>query len=109
MSVTEIAFSLHESLQAQLPQAGFRLLGIEVHVGARVDLDPEHLRAALVAVLPRVAVQITRVDAVLRCLDCGAEYPADEHPCPACGSAHAELAHGAELGVARAWGESLPS
>ena len=108
MSLTEVAHQLLEGLHAQLPEHGFHLQGIEVHVGKMVDLDPEQLRAMLLALLPpKVEVQITLVDALLRCKDCGAEYPADEHPCPVCGSPHAELAHGGELQIVRAWGETI--
>lgn len=109
MSIVAVAGQLLEGLQAQLPASGFRLVGIEIHVGALVELDPEALRAAVLALLPRVEVQITRVDALLKCKDCGAEYPSDEHPCPVCGSPHAELVHGMELGIVRAWGESIPA
>jgi Zn finger protein HypA/HybF involved in hydrogenase expression len=79
--------------------------GIEVRLGAMVDLGADELRTALRNRLgPGIEVQITTVAAVLRCLDCGAEYPGDEHPCPVCGSGRAELIHGAELQIARAWG-----
>lgn len=97
-----VAQSLVEGLQAQLP-AHVRLGGIEVELGEQVDLDAGALRAALQALLPGVEVRITLVPALLRCLDCGAEYPADEFPCPACGSAKAELVHGDELQIRRAW------
>ncbi|MDP2312073.1 MAG: hydrogenase/urease maturation nickel metallochaperone HypA [Pseudomonadota bacterium] len=107
MSLTEIARELLDGLHAQLPESGFRLVGVEVHVGKMVDLDPEHLRAILCSLLPRVEVQVTVVDALLKCKDCGAEYPADEHPCPVCGSPNAELAHGGELQIVRAWGETI--
>ncbi len=109
MSVSDVAVQLLEGLNAQLPATGFRLDGFEVHLGAMVDLDPEVLRASLMAMLPRVEVKITRVDALLKCKDCGAEYPGDEHPCPVCGSPHAELVHGAELQIVRAWGETIPT
>lgn len=105
MSIAEVAGELLEGLHAQLPPIGFRLDGFEVEVGAMVDIDPEQLRAALLAMLPGIEVRVTRVDALLKCKDCGAEYPADEHPCPVCGSPHAELARGGELHVTRAWGE----
>jgi Zn finger protein HypA/HybF involved in hydrogenase expression len=107
MSISEIAGQLLEGLHAQLPASGFRLAGFEVQVGAMVQIDPEQLRAALMAMIPRVEVQVTVVDALLRCTDCGAEYPADEHPCPVCGSPHAELAHGGEMQIVRAWGETI--
>ncbi len=107
MSISEIAIHLIEGLHAQLPDNGFRLDGIEVHLGKQVDLDPEHLYAALCGLLPRVEVRITLVDPLLKCKDCGAEYPEDEHPCPVCGSPNAELIHGGELQIARAWGETI--
>lgn len=105
MSVSEVAIQLLEGLNAQLPASGFRLDGIEVQVGRMVELEPELLRAALCALLPGIEVKVTPVDALLKCKDCGAEYPADEHPCPVCGSPHAELVHGGELQIVRAWGE----
>ena len=107
VALSELTRDLLEGLHAQLPASGFRLQGIEVQVGKMVDVDPEHLRAALCAVLPRVEVQITVVEALLKCKDCGAEYPADEHPCPVCGSPNAELIHGGELQIVRAWGETI--
>jgi Zn finger protein HypA/HybF involved in hydrogenase expression len=107
MSLSEIAVQLLDGLNAQLPESGFRLQGLEVLLGKMVDVDPEHLKAALCAMLPRVEVQITVIDALLKCTDCGAEYPADEHPCPVCGSPHAELCHGADLQIVRAWGETM--
>lgn len=103
-SVGEIAASLLEGLNAQLPPSGFQLDGIEVQVGALVELDAETLRAMLLAMLPRVEVQITVMPALLKCLDCGATYPHDEHPCPICGSGRAELVSGHELQIVRAWG-----
>jgi Zn finger protein HypA/HybF involved in hydrogenase expression len=103
-SVGEIAASMLEALNAQLPPAGFHLAGIEVRLGTLVDLDPESLRAALCAMLPGVEVKLEVVPGLLRCKDCGAEYPSDESPCPICGSPHAELAQGGELEIVRAWG-----
>jgi Zn finger protein HypA/HybF involved in hydrogenase expression len=100
----EVAGALLAGLNAQLPPSGFQLDGIEVRVGALVDLDPEMLRAALCAMLPRVEVKITVVPGLLRCDDCGAEYPHDEHPCPVCGSGKATLIQGNELEIVRAWG-----
>lgn len=101
--VDAIAETLVAALRAQA--GAMRVAGIEVRLGAMVDLAPAVLQAALEATLgPGVEVQITVVAAVLRCLDCGAEYPGDEHPCPACGSGRAELIHGTELEIARAWG-----
>jgi Zn finger protein HypA/HybF involved in hydrogenase expression len=105
--VGEVASQLLEHLQSQLPPSGFHLDGIELRIGALVDIDRDLLRAALCAMLPGVDVQITVVDPLLRCSDCGVEYPHDEHPCPACGSARAELISGNELEIARAWGARL--
>lgn len=69
-----------------------------------MDLVPAALLAALRARLPGIDVQITVIAALMRCEDCGAEYPPDEHPCPACGSPRGTLIHGEELGIVRAWG-----
>lgn len=102
----EIADQLLAALHAQLPAAGFLLAGIEVHLGERVDLLASALRTAMQVRLPGIEVQVTVVAALLKCQDCGAEYPADEHPCPVCGSGRAELIHGHELAIARAWGAS---
>ncbi len=104
MSPIEIAASLLAHLHAQLPEGGFVLRGIEVHVGTRLDLDADVLRAALCAALPGVEVQVVPVEPVLHCLECHAEYPTDEHPCPSCGSGRAELRGGDALSIARAWG-----
>ncbi|MFZ5482400.1 MAG: hydrogenase/urease maturation nickel metallochaperone HypA [Myxococcota bacterium] len=106
-TVGEVAASLLEALNAQLPASGFALEGIEVRLGAMLDLDGEALRAALCAMLPGVDVQLVPVDGLLRCKDCGAEYPADESPCPVCGSPHAELVAGGDLQIVRAWGSQL--
>ena len=81
--------------------------GFEVHLGALVDLEPEALRAMLSALIPGVEVKVTVIDALYRCKDCGAEYPGDEHPCPVCGSPNAEVVHGAELQIVRAWGAKV--
>lgn len=102
--VDHVADELLAALQAQLPTAGFQLAGIEVHLGERVDLTVPDLKAAMQLRLPNVEVIVTVVTALLKCQDCGAEYPADEHPCPVCGSGRAELIHGQELAIARAWG-----
>lgn len=99
-----LADELVLALRAQLPETGFKLAGIEVHVGERVDVSPDELRQALARKLPGIEVKVTVVAALLKCQDCGAEYPADEHPCPQCGSGRAELVHGLELAIARAWG-----
>jgi Zn finger protein HypA/HybF involved in hydrogenase expression len=106
-SAGEVASHLLAHLQSQLPPSGFHLEGIEVRVGALVELDRDTLHAALCAVLPGVEVRLTEVAPLLRCLECGAEYPHDEHPCPACGSARAEVVSGTELEIARAWGTKV--
>lgn len=102
-AVVEVARQMARALREQA--AGLRVRGVEVELGALVELGPEELRAALEAELPGVDVHIRTVDGILRCLDCGATYPSDEHPCPVCGSNRAELIHGQELGIVRAWGE----
>ena len=99
----EVADSLVAGLRAQLP-ATFPLAGIEVAVGELVEIDHTALTAALAALLPGVEVRLSPVAALYRCLDCGVEYPADEFPCPACGSGRHEVVHGHELGITRAWG-----
>lgn len=101
--VEGIAAQLVDGLRAQWP-AEVELGGFEVEVGVLLDLDAEELRAALAQLCPGAEVRIKKVEGVLHCLDCGAEYPSDEHPCPACGSNRAELVHGTELGITRAWG-----
>lgn len=101
-AAAQVARSLVEGLRQQVP-AHVPLAGIEVELGEHVDLAPAALKAALEALLPGVEVRVTLVPALLRCLDCGAEYPADEFPCPACGSAKAEPVHGDELQIRRAW------
>lgn len=103
MDLEAIVQPLLDGLRAQLPP-GFRLVAIEVAVGERVDVDRDALRQALERALPGVQVEIRPVAAVLRCLDCGAIYPADEFPCPVCGSGHAELIAGDELGIVAARG-----
>lgn len=102
MDVAHIADELVAALRSQLP-SGVRLDGFEVEVGEHVDIDHDQLRAALEARVPGVEVKIAVVEGLLHCLDCGAQYPADEAPCPVCGSARAELIHGNELSVRRAW------
>lgn len=106
-NIGEIAATLLEHLQTQLPTSGFQLDGIEVRVGELVDLDRDALRAMLCAMLPRVEVRLEVVPALLRCKDCGATYPHEEHPCPICGSGHAELVQGNELEIGRAWGAKV--
>ena len=98
---------LLEALAAQLPSEGFRLSGIEVEVGALLDIDIEALAAAMSAALSGVEVRVVRVAALLKCNDCGAEYPSEEHPCPVCGSPHAHLLRGEEFGITRAWGDTI--
>lgn len=100
----QVAAQLLDGLRAQLPAEGFVLRGFEIELGALVDLPVEDLLVAVEEAWPGIEVRVTVVAAVLRCEDCGAEYPADEHPCPVCGSARAELIHGNELHVKRAWG-----
>ena len=106
MNAVDVAGHLLEHLESQLPARGFRLRGIEVRVGALIELDRELLRAALCAALPGVEVCIALSEPLLRCLDCGAAYPHDEHPCPVCGSGRSEVASGEELEITRAWGET---
>jgi Zn finger protein HypA/HybF involved in hydrogenase expression len=107
MSIHEVAAPMLAHLHAQLPPDGFRLLGVEVVVGMLVDVDADALHAALVAALPGVEVRLVRTEGVLRCEDCGAEYPHDEHPCPTCGSGRATLVGGDELEIRKAWGETI--
>ena len=107
MSIHEVAAPMLAHLQAQLPPEGFLLRGVEVVVGMLVDIDAEALRAALVAALPGVEVRLVRSEGALRCEDCGAEYPHDEHPCPSCGSGRATVVGGDELEIRKAWGETI--
>ncbi len=102
MSLAAIAEELLVGLRAQWP-ADQQLGGFEVEVGELVDVDVAALKAELERACPGVTVQIVRVDGLIRCLDCGAHYPAEESPCPVCGSGRGELVHGVELGVRRAW------
>ena len=101
----EVAAQLVTGLRAQLPTEGFRLAGVEVQLGELVDLTPAELAAAIQAILGPIDVQVKVMTGVLKCTDCGAEYPSDEHPCPVCGSPNAQLIHGTELAISRAWGE----
>lgn len=108
---TAVAAELVLELVRQLPGSGFRLAGIEVHLGAELDLDAAILRESLDQAivesgLGKIEIQISVIPGGLRCLDCGAEYPSDEHPCPVCGSPNAMMIHGRELAIARAWGAS---
>jgi Zn finger protein HypA/HybF involved in hydrogenase expression len=105
-AAAEVAAQLVAGLRGQLPTDGFRLAGVEVQLGELVDLTAAELAAAIQAILGPVEVRVKVVTGVLKCLDCGAEYPSDEHPCPVCGSPNAQLVHGTELAIARAWGES---
>ncbi len=98
-----VADTLVAALRAQVP-AGVVLAGIEVHLGALVALAAADLHAALSSRLPGLEVRIVVIAALMRCDDCGAEYPPEEHPCPACGSPRGSLIHGEELGIVRAWG-----
>lgn len=102
--VDVVAASLVDGLRAQLPASGFALAGVEIELGALLGLDGVALAASVRRLLPGVEVQVTIVAGLLRCLDCGAEYPVDEFPCPACGSPRHEFVHGEELQVKRAWG-----
>lgn len=104
-SEQRVAQHLIEGLRAQF-DASVPLRGIEVEVGATVELDHAALGAALSAGLSGIEVRIVAVAVLFRCTDCGAEFPADEHPCPVCGSARVSLVHGEELGISRAWAES---
>lgn len=101
--LSSVVDTLLAALRAQVPPTVV-LAGVEVELGALVELSPADLHAALATRLPGVEVRIREIPAVVRCDDCGAEYPADEHPCPACGSPRATLIHGDELGIVRAWG-----
>ena len=107
MGVVAIAAELAEALRAQVP-AGMVIEGFDVEVGELVELDVAGLRAELAARIPGAEVAIIRIPGVLRCKDCGAEYPSDEHPCPVCGSGRADLIHGTELGVVRARVRPIP-
>lgn len=101
MPEVEVAAQLAEAVRAQVG-AGLVLRGVDVEVGELVDLDGDALRRALCAALPGVAVRIVPVACLYRCADCGAEFPADEHPCPVCGSARVAVVRGEELAVVRA-------
>ena len=100
-----VAQHLIEGLRSQIG-GSVRLRGIEVEVGVTVELDHAALMAALGVELPGLEVRIREVAVLFQCADCGAEFPADEHPCPVCGSARVSLVHGEELGISRAWAES---
>ncbi len=106
-SLEAVVEELLAGLREQLPPSGFRLDGIEVHLGAEVELSGEELASALAKALPGVEIKITLIPSLLHCLDCGADYPPDEFPCPVCGSAAAEHLHGQELQIARAWGQTV--
>jgi Zn finger protein HypA/HybF involved in hydrogenase expression len=106
-SLETIVEELVRGLREQLPPTGFRLDGIEVHLGAEVELEPQELSSALGLALPGVEIKIKVIASLLHCMDCGADYPPDEFPCPVCGSAAAEHRHGQELEIARAWGQTV--
>lgn len=106
MDVAHIADELVAGLRAQLP-AEVVLEGFEVEVGEHLEIDVDELLTALKLLVPGVEIRLVRVEGLLRCLECGAEYPADEAPCPVCGSARAELVHGHELSVRKAWARPL--
>ncbi len=97
-----LAAELLAGLRAQLPP-DVKLAGFEVAIGELVDVDVAALVRELRAGAGVVDVQVKRVAALYRCLDCGAEYPPEESPCPVCGSARAELVSGDELTITRAW------
>ena len=98
----EVANHLVSGLRAQVG-ASVALVGIEVEVGESVDVNIQVLQGALARLLPGVEVQIRAVAVLYVCADCGAEFPADEHPCPVCGSVRVSMVHGEELGITRAW------
>jgi Zn finger protein HypA/HybF involved in hydrogenase expression len=102
-TLAEVVELLLAGLEAQLPE-GFVPAGIEVQLGALLDVDPAALRASLEAALPGLEIRILVTPAAFRCLDCGAEYPQDEFPCPVCGSPNHEILQGNELQILRAWG-----
>lgn len=102
MTEDDLAAELVAGLRAQWP-AHVVLGGFEVEVGELLDLDVAALTQALRRAMPDVEVRIVRTEGLLQCQDCGARYPADESPCPVCGSAHAEPVAGLELSVRRAW------
>ncbi len=99
-----MAGRLVEGLRAQLGDRARLVRGIEVEVGEVHELDVHELGAQLDALLPGVDVRVRVVRILWKCSDCGAEFPAEEHPCPVCGSVRVAMIHGDELGVTRAWG-----
>lgn len=102
MTVDDLAAELVAGLRAQWP-GQVELGGFEVEVGELLDLDVPALLQSLRRLVPGVEVRVVRVEGLLQCQECGARYPADEAPCPVCGSARAEPVAGTELGVRRAW------
>ena len=100
----QVAERLLEGLHQQLGDRVARVRGIEVEVGETHDLDATDLHAELSRLLPGRQIRVRTVAVLFKCADCGAEFPADEHPCPVCGSARVAMVHGDELGVSRAWG-----
>jgi hypothetical protein len=65
-SLEAVVEQLLVGLREQLPPAGFRLDGIEVHLGAEVELSAEELASALQAALPGVEVKITLIPSLLQ-------------------------------------------
>lgn len=101
MGEAEVAAELVAAVRAQIG-AAWVLRGVTVEVGERVEIDPGALAAAMRAALPGTEVRVEQVPVLYRCADCGAEFPADEHPCASCGSARVMLVRGEELAVTRA-------
>lgn len=99
----EVAAQLVMGLRAQLGPKVAQVTGIEVEIGEVHDLDPAQVQAALGRLLPAVEVCVRSVAVLWKCSDCGAEFPADEHPCPVCGSVRVAMVKGDELGITRAW------
>lgn len=107
MTPAAIAAELFSGLRHQLPP-DVELAGFEVEIGELVDVDVPAVVAELRALAGDVEIRVSRVPALYHCLDCGADYPPEESPCPACGSTRAELKTGDELGVKRAWARPRP-
>ncbi|MSP56606.1 MAG: hypothetical protein EXR69_13555 [Myxococcales bacterium] len=99
----EVAMQLLEGLRAQLGGRVAQVKGVEVEVGEAHSLDPARVQVALTLLLPEVDVRVNVVAVLWKCSDCGAEFPADEHPCPVCGSVRVTMVRGDELGITRAW------
>ena len=77
MDVAHIADELVAGLRVQLP-AEVVLEGFEVEVGEHLEIDVDALLTALKLLVPGVEIRLVRVEGLLRCLECGAEYPADD-------------------------------